>query len=314
MYGKDFRSYINAMDSKERRIFLHGFLTAADAFGVSRPLYDDQEAQKWALNQLVLHAIHEDDKKREAAQLLLNTFTYDKQEFRTMILHSQVNDEGCDVDMVGNPTSSPVDRSSFVAILPDGREIDESAYDALSEEEQRACKKVRYIEMKNINTGIVWPAREDELYLMQEMLTRDILIGDPINNRYNEEVFFEDGALHHLYCGSVAVALAEYRQELSAMYSTDGTETTAQHATRPYAFSEGDDLSQQPQHQHDNPLRDTMVPKSYRAGFPPRACIRAQIKQTHTLPQPYMQSAHISGSDETGRNADTPAGPSSDPQ
>lgn len=250
MYRKDFRSYINTMDSKERRIFLHGFLTAADAFSITRPLNDDQEAQKWALNQLVLHAIHEDDKKRETAQVLLRAFSCDKWAFRAMILHRRVDDYGRNVDAVGAPTDSPVDWPFFVAILPDGREIDESAYDALSEEEQRACKKVRCVEMTSLDGKMSWLAREDDLFLMQEMLVQDILIGDPINSCYMEEVLHCDGALRHLYCGQITTAfmsggLREHMADITPMATAQANHSIPAHieqaytVPRPYSYSAG---------------------------------------------------------------------------
>lgn len=208
-YSKnDFRKYINTDDMEKRATFLQGFLTAANAFGIPHPSSDLYEAEKWALNQAILYAFEQDEQQCTDARRIARHFTYNKQEFRNLIFRGTVNDNGDYIDECGHVTDHPVtDNARFVMVAPNGLEIDESIYQALSAEAQSECAKVRCIEAISIDAGMRLLVREDATWMLREMLVKDIRCGDPINKRYSQEILCKGGRLEHLCCGEVVAAL-----------------------------------------------------------------------------------------------------------
>lgn len=149
------------------------------------------------MGQVIVANSTTENRRRTEARIVFTKFPIDKKEFRAFLLDmAHVNDNGFETDEWGNRVED-----DHYRIIPgmehkqwkyyigrskiDGHEITGDEYDRLSDSERANFTRVKYIDIKDDKNNVVQRVYDDDAGYMKELLGDDILIGDPINNRYN---------------------------------------------------------------------------------------------------------------------------------
>lgn len=149
------------------------------------------------MGQVIVANSTTENRRRTEARIVFTKFPIDKKNFRAFLLDmAYVNDNGFETDEYGEEIEDEnyrlkpgkqhqqwpyyIGRSKI-----DGHEITRTEYDALSSDERATYTRIKYIDTVDPLTGnTVYRVYEDDAGYMKELLADDILIGDPINNRY----------------------------------------------------------------------------------------------------------------------------------
>lgn len=180
------------------------------------------------MGQVIVANSATENRRRTEARIVFTKFPIDKKDFRAFLLDmGHVNDDGYETDEYGNVLEDEnynlkpgakhqhwqyyIGRSKI-----DGHEITKEEYDSLSDADRATYTRVKYIDIKDALTGkTVQRVYDDDAGYMKELLTDDILIGDPINNRYNTLI----GSGDELHDPGL---LYKYHSTISANMNTSG--------------------------------------------------------------------------------------------
>ncbi len=135
-------------------------------------------------------------RRRDEARIMITKYGVDKASFRGMSFDiNNIHDDGFEYDENGKCIEDDMYNikdgyrhtpwQQYIAVhLDTGNEITKDQYDALSDDEKADYKKVRYMHIKDDNENVVQTVYDDDAGYMKELLTDDIMIGDPVVDRY----------------------------------------------------------------------------------------------------------------------------------
>lgn len=179
------------------------------------------------MGQVIVKNSEIEERRRREGRIVFTKFGMSKHkaEFRGMIFDTErINDDGFEVDENGKviqneqyrflPGTEHTPWQRFIAVhKKTNAEITAAEYNALSEAEQNNYKKVGYFDITNDQGKPVQRVYSDDAGYMKELLTDDIAIGDPINQRYQLEMGIsktpdqKDGLLRS-YASTITAAFA----------------------------------------------------------------------------------------------------------
>lgn len=180
------------------------------------------------MGQVIVANSMTENRRRSEARIVFTKFPIDKPDFRGFLLDmAHVNDDGYETDEWGNvledknyklkPGAKHQQWQQYIGRSKiDGHEITKEEYDSLTDAERATYTRVKYIDIKNaLNDNIVHRVYDDDAGYMKELLSDDILIGDPINNRYNSLI----GSGDEVHDPGI---LYKYHSTISANMNTSG--------------------------------------------------------------------------------------------
>lgn len=183
------------------------------------------------MGQVIVANSMTENRRRSEARIVFTKFPIDKKDFRAFLLDmGHVNDNGYETDEWGNeledenyrlkPGAKHQQWQHYIGRSKiDGHEITKEEYDRLTDAERATYTRVKYIDIKNaLNDNVVHRVYDDDAGYMKELLTDDILIGDPINNRYNALI----GSGDEVHDPGI---LYKYHSTISANMNTSGFKT-----------------------------------------------------------------------------------------
>lgn len=143
-----------------------------------------------------------ENRRRTEARIMINKFGMEKhkQEFRWMVLDKKVNDDGFAIDRRNEvieddqynllPGKQYAHWDRYIGVhKKTGDEITKEQYDHLSDTERDQYRKVKYFDITDDHGNDVQRVFEDDAGYMKELLTDDIMIADPIAQRFLAEIF-----------------------------------------------------------------------------------------------------------------------------
>lgn len=150
------------------------------------------------MGQVIVANSMTENRRRTEARIVFTKFPIYKPDFRGFLLDTaHVNDDGFETDEYGNvledeyhhlkPGAKHQQWQYYIGRSKvDGHEITKDEYDRLSDAERATYTRVKYIDIKDALTGkTVQRVYDDDAGYMKELLSDDILIGDPLNtDRY----------------------------------------------------------------------------------------------------------------------------------
>ncbi len=190
MYQKQKASYyLYGGDGDMARAYVQGYLTALQVNKLPVPVMDGLKQQRdWIATMVAAYELETKRQNRARMRAVLDTVGLDKASFRGMIFNTaSVDDEGCELDENGRRISD-----QYGLIWEGGTHRDWPYYyyidmrtgaEVPEEQADSHCRKVRYMEIRDGDDLVAEVSTLDEA-LVEECLTQDILIGDPVNLRY----------------------------------------------------------------------------------------------------------------------------------
>lgn len=143
-----------------------------------------------------------ENRRRTEARIMINKFGMEKhkQELRWMVLDKKVNDNGFAINAFGDeieddqynllPKCNYIRWDRYIGVhKTTGAEITKDEYDALSSAERSQYRKVKYFDITDDHGNEVQRVFEDDAGYMKEILNDDILIADPIAQRFLAEIY-----------------------------------------------------------------------------------------------------------------------------
>ena len=151
------------------------------------------------MGQVIVRSAEIEGRRRREALIMKNKFNLSKTDYRSMVFDkAHINDNGYETDENGLQIEDDQYRlipslahkhkewQHYIGVnKTTGAEITKEEYDALSNQERREYRKVRYMNILDDENNIVQKVFDDDNGYMKELLINDIAIGDPINRRYN---------------------------------------------------------------------------------------------------------------------------------
>lgn len=187
--------YLGAIDqSKPNAAYDYNRLITSAAGGLG------YKGEKTIIGQVVKRSADLEARRRAEAAIVINKFGYNK-EFRNMMFDRRyMNDDGFALDADGNPVEDmnyrplegkTVERwNKYIYVDEHNKRIDRAKGDKMSPEQLKAkgIRKVRYSDIYDDKGNAVSHIYEDDAGYVKEMITNDMLIGDPIALRYATEI------------------------------------------------------------------------------------------------------------------------------
>lgn len=164
--------YLYSENEEVRQAYVAGFLKAERLNGYLPTSCND--ILNHVRQQVLLGEEDEYQTRRREARILLGKYGYNKAEFRAMMLNCE------SVDDAGNETSLVDDEP-----LRDGDHYDYRITEVFLTEDDMV--EVPYMELKDRDDRVVCRVYKNDKPFIDEMLARDMAIGDPINSRYLRE-------------------------------------------------------------------------------------------------------------------------------
>lgn len=188
--------YMKAVTDQTRKPYEYNRLVRSASGGLNHI------GEATIMGQVIKESAEIEGRRRREALIMVNKFGVPKRDFRGMVFDTEhINDNGYETDANGKVIQDDQYRfmkdengntykhqewSKYIAINKDtGVEVDKATYDSFSEAKKKQYKKVRFMEIKDDNGDVVQKVFEDDAGYMKELLTKDVMIGDPINRRYN---------------------------------------------------------------------------------------------------------------------------------
>lgn len=231
--------YLAAATNQNRNRYEYNRLIEGAAGGL------DYQGESSIMGQVIQNSSDIENRRRTQARIIATKFGVSKVQFRGMTFNkAHISDNGYETDANGNVIEDS--EYNLIEFDKDGKptgyrrqewqyyigvhkekgiSISKEEYDALSDEERKDYKKVRYFDILNDEGDPVQRVFDDDAGYMKELLRDDIAIGDPINRRYLTELGVKHtdnestGSLRR-YHSTVTAAMLETRYK-----EHDGTVT-----------------------------------------------------------------------------------------
>ncbi len=182
--------YTNAIKTRSTNPYQYNRLVKSSGGGI-RHLGESS-----IMGQVIVGNSKIERRRRDEARIMITKFGVDKASFRGMSFDiNNFHDDGFEYDEHGNrieddmynikPGYKHTPWQQYIGVHNDtGAEITKDEYDALSDDDKLNYHKVRYMHITDDNKNEVQTIFEDDAGYMKELLTDDIMIGDPAVNRY----------------------------------------------------------------------------------------------------------------------------------
>ncbi len=225
--------------SKESKVFFEG---ARAIMAALEEIPADQHAcllahknQQHIMAVLLMGRHQRKKRKRQEARILMQNYDISKAELRGFIFDApSINDDGRAMDANGEFLEdenfqllpgkvNPGWPERIIYNLDSGEEISPEKYNQLSDEEKGKYGRYRTLTFRSASNQPVMRMRSIDIELVGELISRDIAIGDPVNDRYSAEIATEQGDARsgflHEFRDVIIESLADLGPQM--MHSTD---------------------------------------------------------------------------------------------
>lgn len=186
---KHIRKYMNGGKTEAAKAFAIGYCRAMRDCGYA--VTDPSDPQRYVNQQILREEAVRYKQGWEEAETICQTFGVPKADFRAMMLDCDaVDDCGREVNFDGDPIKSQAEHKCYMMTdyIGDGFE------------------EVAYVDLTNA-AGDHYRVYKNDLPFISYLLQQDIMIGDPINERYAEEA--QPGGMLEEYANVIREALCK---------------------------------------------------------------------------------------------------------
>lgn len=173
---KEMEQFLNHEDETVRAAYVAGFRAANALHGYVTQ--DELDIENHIRRKILVCAAESYWSRREEAIVLLKQYGVDKARFRAMLFDcAAVSDAGEEVNIMTGQVVAPGEHEDYRLLGP--------TTDRYSE---HGLEEVPYVPLKDENDVTVLKVHKNDKPFIDELLTQDIKIGDPVNERYKKEI------------------------------------------------------------------------------------------------------------------------------
>lgn len=192
---KEMEQFLNQKDETVRAAYVAGFRAANALHGYVTQ--DELDIENHIRRKVLVCTAESYWSRREEARVLLRQYGVDKARFRAMLFDcAAVNDAGEEVNIMTGQVVVPGEHEGYRLLGPTTDHYGE-----------HGLEEVPYVPLKDENDATILKVHKNDKPFIDELLTQDIKIGDPVNKRYKKEI--QPGGMLEEYRDVIARALLE---------------------------------------------------------------------------------------------------------
>lgn len=168
---KSIRKYMNGRNTEVTKAFVAGYCRAMSDCGYA--VTGDSDPRQYVRQQILHEEALRYKQGWDEAEMICQTFGVPKVDFRAMMLDCiEVDDCGRELGLDGDPIKNPAEHRRYLM----------TDYIGVGED----CYEVAYVDLVNA-AGDHYRVYKNNLPFISYLLWQDMMIGDPINERYVAE-------------------------------------------------------------------------------------------------------------------------------